>query len=221
MYLGLGVLFVASVATAMIPRLSAPVRAVTVLPGAAAVVAALFQWLRDQVAHDRDIAMQAAQNSFAIGATSHMANVAFDKHVAFSEEYVAETFNTLRTLFREGPTEQARPHASRLYEIRQKWAVWLTPTIDAKLEAFESVVRKIGAQTHFVNVDVAHPDRARTIREVMSLFKEVMGKHLSESPPDSEHAISAVLQELRAILGIDELTRLRQTFVARSLKNAG
>jgi hypothetical protein len=41
-------------------------------------------------------------------------------HVSFSEEYVSEAFNTLKTLFREGPSEQALPHAARLHERRQK-----------------------------------------------------------------------------------------------------
>ena len=151
-----------------------------------------------------------------------MASVAFDKHVAFSEEYVAEMFSTLKTLFREGPTEQALPHAARLYGIRQKWALWITPVVEANLEQFEAAIRKIGANAGFVAVDLAHPDRSATIREMYALFKEVMGRSVSDQPVNADHAISNVIQELRRVLlGIEELTELRQTFVSRSLKNAG
>ena len=70
-YLFLVLVFARSVAAAMVPTLGDATRAVTVLPAAAATIAAMFQLLRDQVAHDRAIAIQATQNSFAIGATSH------------------------------------------------------------------------------------------------------------------------------------------------------
>src|SRR5205814_5673315 len=109
-YLLLALVFVVFGAAATIPAVGDLTRAVTALPAAAAVIAAIFQLVRDQAAHDRAIALQAAQNSFAVGATSHMAGVAFDRYVAFSEEYVRELFSTLNTLFRKGPTEEALPH---------------------------------------------------------------------------------------------------------------
>ena len=220
-YLLFALVFVVFVAAAMIPAFGDVTRAVTALPAAAAVIAAIFQLVRDQAAHDRAIALQTAQNSFAVGATSHMANVAFDKHVAFSEEYVAEMFSTLRTLFREGPTEQALRHAARLNEIRQKWALWLTPAIEVNLDKFEAAIRKIGADAGFVAVDLVHPDRSEVIREMYALFKEVMGKGYSDQPVTADHAISTVIAQLRHVLGTDELTELRQTFVSGSLKNAG
>jgi hypothetical protein len=46
------------------------------------VAASLFQIFRDQWMHDRDVALAELQNRFAMGATSHMAIVAFDKFVA-------------------------------------------------------------------------------------------------------------------------------------------
>jgi hypothetical protein len=216
-YAILGLVFAASVALAAVPTLGDATRAVTALPAAAAVIGATFQLLRDQLAHERATALQATQNSLAVGATSHMAIVAFDKHVSFSEEYVGETFKTLKTLFREGPTELALTHAAQLYQIRENWAVWLTPAIDSRLEKFESALRRIGADTHWINVDLAHPDRSQTIRKTMELFRDVMGRHISESPGNAEHTIAAVVEELRSVLGISALTELRQMLVCRSL----
>ena len=71
------------------------------LPACLSLVAALFQLFREQLTFDRATMLQTAQNGFALGANSHMANTAFDKHVQFSEEYVSEAHATLRTLFRE------------------------------------------------------------------------------------------------------------------------
>ncbi len=185
------------------------------------LIAKDIEKFKADLAHDRATAVQAAQNSFALGATSHMANVAFDKHVAFSEEYLEETFNTLRTLFREGPTEKALPHAGNLHQIRLKWALWLTPPIESNLDKFEAAIRRIGADAHFVEVDQAHPDRSKVIQEMFALYKEVMGRSISDEPKDAEHAISKVVEALRRVLGTEELTGLRQTLVARSIPPTG
>jgi hypothetical protein len=58
-YVVLVLVFVASVVVAMVPKLGDPTRAVAALPAAAAVIAAMFQLFRDQVAHDRAMAAQA------------------------------------------------------------------------------------------------------------------------------------------------------------------
>lgn len=219
-YLLLALVFVISVAVATIPSVGDLTRAVTALPAAAAVIAALFQLLRDQVAHDRAIAFQSEQNSFAVGATSHMASVAFDKHVEFSEEYVAEMFSTLSTLFQAGPTKEVLPHSAKLYQIRQRWAIWITPAVETELEKFETALRKIGADAHFVE-DLADPT-PEVIREMYLLFAEVTGMaEWDNKPVTADRAIATVIQRLRHVLGIEELIELRQTFVSRSLKHAG
>ena len=46
-----------------------------------------------------------------------MAHTAFDKHVLFSEKYIAEVHKALVTLFRPGPTEEALRHAAALYTV--------------------------------------------------------------------------------------------------------
>ena len=220
-YLLLAGLFVLSVAASMSHPASSVARGVAALPAVAAVVGALFQLFRDQLAFDRAIFLQASQNSFTLGATSHMAIVAFDKHVSFSEEYVQEVFSALQTLFREGPSDQALPHAHRLYQIRQKWALWITPAIEADLERFEGAIRTIGADAHVVDVDLAHPERSQTIRKMYDLFKVVMGKVITGQPATADHAIENVIIGLRRVLGIEELTDLRQAVVRQATKKAG
>lgn len=220
-YVALSVAFVASVAGVVwLPGDFAKV--LGTLSGAAAVFAALLQLFRDQLEHDRTRALEASRQSFSLGATSHMATVAFDRHVAFSEEYAAEVVKTLTTLFRAGPSDQVSPHARTLHEIRQRWAVWLTPAIERQLDAFEAALRKIGANAHFVEVDLANPKRQEAITEMYALFAEVTGmKEWEGHPVTSDRAIETIIDGLRRVLGIDELTELRQKLVTRAQKDAG
>lgn len=79
-----------------------------------------------------------------------MATLAFDRHVSFSEEYVRELFLALTTLFREGPTDKIFEHTQSLIQIRQRYALWLTSTIESELDRFELALRKL--------VDAAHKE---------------------------------------------------------------
>src|SRR6266404_9977885 len=92
---------------------------IATIPGIGALCAALFLILRDRVAHERAMFTLDVQNSFAIGAMSHLANITFDKHVSFCEEYVAEMFNTLDTMFKRGPHRDVLQHAGTLFTIRR------------------------------------------------------------------------------------------------------
>ena len=85
------------------------------IPLVGALVATLVQILRDQAAYERAMLVLVAQNRFSLGASSHMANVAFDKHVQFSEEYAEEVYKALGTLFRKGPTPEVLQHTGTLY----------------------------------------------------------------------------------------------------------
>lgn len=81
---------------------------------------------------------------FSIGATSHMATVAFDKHIGFCEEYIKAASYALEA-FQDGPKE--KPLDTRdLLRIRQKWALWLTPEIESKLDRFEHKMTQIGGE---------------------------------------------------------------------------
>jgi hypothetical protein len=194
---------------------------VTVLPAVGAIWAALVELLRDRAAHDRAAALQTTQNSLAVGAASHMASVAFEKHAAFCEEYVADIHQALATLFREGPTSEALRHSSSLYRIRQRWAVWLTPSVETDLERFEAALRKIGSSAHFVDVDLAHPTRSEVIREMHELYKEVVGMSQGdEKQVETDRAIRKIIQGLRRVLGIEELTDLRKNLVSRALRDS-
>ncbi|MBX9960022.1 MAG: hypothetical protein K2Y15_07800 [Burkholderiaceae bacterium] len=192
------------------------------VPLVLALTAALFQIIRDQSAHERSEVLMRYQNSFAMGATSHMANVAFDKHAKFCEEYIKESYAALQTIFREGPTPEALNHASNLVSIRAKYAVWLTTEIENQLQPFEAAFRQMGASAGYVAATVGertatqrkeHIDRMYRLLAQLSSQKEWDGEELTD-----DLAIATQIQRLRSILGIDELSKLRQSLLMRAVK---
>ena len=164
--------------------------------------------------------MEEAKNRVTVGAMSHMANVAFDKHVLFCEEYTALAFGALRTLFRRGPDQDALVHAAALSDIRIKWAVWLEPAITAELEKFEGALQKIGASASLLDELPVGEDRTKVVATAYGTFAEVMGFETWEGEPISkERTLDAVVEKLRNVLGIGELTKLRSELVERASRN--
>lgn len=108
-YTALGVVFVAAV---FLP--SPAVRRWAESTAVVSVLGFLFQVARDSIAHERSLRILESQNAFSIGATSHMAGVAFDKYSEFCEEYVKEMYEALTTLTREGPRQSALAHGDIL-----------------------------------------------------------------------------------------------------------
>lgn len=195
---------------------------VQVLGGTAIVVAGLvylakklFEFALQTAASDRE---SEARNRFALGATSHMANTAFDKHVEFCEEYAAEMNDTVTILFSEGPTKKALEHAGKLVDIRVKWNLWLTPELETNLGRFEGVIREIGAKAWLIDQIHGDDSRPAVVKEMYTQFAEAMGlEKWDDKPVSQELAFTKVKDKLREILGIKELTVLRSEFIKRAL----
>ncbi len=125
-------------------------QAISAVPALGALFAALFQVFRDQAAFERQLVLQQQQLAFSLGAASHMASKAFDKHSEFCEKYMEEVHLTVQTLFREGPTQKALAHASNLVQLKSRYSTWLTKAILEGLVPFEAALRKIGASSYLV-----------------------------------------------------------------------
>jgi hypothetical protein len=222
-YIGLAVVFSISLcAFFLIPANREFLEVLAGIPLVGALVGALYQLARDQAAYEKELLAAEAENRFVLGASSHMANVAFDKHVAFCEEYIKEAQDALKTLFKKGPSEEVLNHSTALYEIRGKHAVWLTAQLEKELEPFEAALREIGASAGYVEATRLDPTSSAerrkhidsmflTFAKVMA-FKEWNGQQLSE-----ELAISEVICRLRTILGVEELTNLRSSIVVQAI----
>jgi hypothetical protein len=144
---------------------------------------------RQKAQQSRDL--QQTQNTFSVGATSHMATVAFDKHIGFCEEYVEEVSKALQALIDNGSAQEPLDVGS-LSRIRQKWALWLTNDIDNELEQFERRVTQLGAEAPAVD---ANGDRV-----------------------SNESSIKTAIAFLREVLRTEQLTALRNELVTSSSK---
>ncbi len=157
--------------------------------------AALFKFLSDrsierQKASGAEKLLQ-AQNAFSVGATSHMATVAFDKHIGFCEEYVEEMYLALHTMIQDGRTEEPSD-PRRFSRIREKWALWLTHEMENELGQFELAITQI----------IGGPAQDVDNSGVLS----------------NERSITRNIAYLRGVLGTEELTALRNQLVIRSFK---
>lgn len=123
-----------------------------------------------------------AQNAFSVGTVSHMATVAFNKHVEFCEAYIEEMYRALDALNSDGGIG-APLEARSFSQIRQRWALWLTPGMEIKLDRFESAITQI----------VGGPARDETASGAAS----------------NERTIERHITFLRAVLGTEKLTALR------------
>lgn len=218
-YVALGIVFLLSVLVSIFIPTSAILHDISAVPAIMALIGAVYQIFRDQAAFEKQLLLQQKQNQFTLGAASHMANVAFDKHVEFCEEYISEMHETVSTLFTEGPTEKALNHASKLYKIQQKYTTWLTPSICESIDPFEQALRTIGANAQFVRDTIGTGDKGRgtAIQKMYDIFRDVLNIKNDESKPlNKEIATSTIIDKLRAVLGIEKLTILRQNLIDKS-----
>ena len=181
------------------------------IPGSMSLLGILYQLSRDEAKYQKDLMLQRDQQMFDIGATSHMANVAFDKHVLFCEEYVAAMHEIVTGLYREGPSPEALIHANKLHQIQRKYTVWLTPEIEKGLEPFEYALRRIGASAQYRRDDFTSAKANGAVDKMYDLFSDVLG--ISENDTrkvDEQVAVTTILTQLRKVLGVEEITSLRQ-----------
>ena len=194
-------------------------RGIASLPFVGALFTALFQLFRDNATHQRNLELQQEQQIFNLGATSHMANTVFDRHVEFSQKYLAEVHQLVITLTKEGPTQIALEHASKLYSLRIEYTAWITPEIDEKLMPFEKAVRKIGSRAHLVNALSGEEDREGTrsnaITEMFDIFTSIMDSNEAEVK-DADTTVVAVKNRVREILQINELVSIREYLIHRA-----
>lgn len=220
-YIILASVFILSIGGCFFVPANEIIKAVVASPGIVALLAALFQLIRDQAAFERQQEIQQKQFQFTLGAASHMANAAFDKHAEFSEKYMAELHNTVRTLFREGETPEALSHAWELHTLREEYAVWLTDEINENLGKFEQALRTLGADSHFVRTTTGPEQyaeqRSRVITRSFELFREILGIDVAQEL-NEDYAVAKIKVKVRDILGVEQLTNLRKHLVQEASK---
>jgi hypothetical protein len=213
------VLVVSYVAAWTLP-ISDILRSIVVLPGVGALFAVLYQILRDQAAHEKALELQDRQQLFNLGVASHMATVAFDKHVQFSEQYISRMQRGLTELFQTGPPGKSLELCSDLIEIRLSFRAWITEDIEAKVMPFEEALRKISVGKFALEQLPVGDMRTRRIDEMYNLFSDVLGLE-REGHIDEKIAARKIMSHLQELLGVQQLSLLRRAVVHGAIEVLG
>ena len=197
-------------------------KGVVASPGILGMLGIIFQVVRDESAFRRSKEIQQQQHIFGLGATSHMANKVFDKHVEFCERYLAEVHEIANQLFREGPTEQAVNFGNGLHTLKLEFAAWLTDDINESLFPFEQKLRELGAKKGFIdstiNVEAYADARQKKIPQVYEDVSKILNLD-PEKEPDPDIAVESVVRTARSILDLDELVWLRKQIIKHAKSN--
>lgn len=192
-------------------------QAIIALPGAAGLLAALWELVKASVDHQHRLKEQSAGNAFVLSATSHMAEKAFDMHVEFAEAYTKQTIAALEALFKKGPSQHALEVAWEMTSVRTKFTLWETAELAEFLSKFEAAIRRIGANDHLLENLPVGPERTALVNKIYDEFRELMGIENPLNASSPELAISNIVKGLRDHLGIPHLTKLRKFYLLEAM----
>jgi hypothetical protein len=159
-----------------------------------------------------------AENAFVLSATSHMAQVAFDKHMEFCERYLSKVREGLSILVQEGPTAKASEIANGLWQVRQDFVLWETKDVALLLNRFDGALREIAFGTLMADQLPVGEKRSERLDKTFDVFDKVL--HLQPLPDGAtdEVAIAHIIASLRDHLGVSQLTELRKHYLAEAAK---
>jgi hypothetical protein len=192
--------------------------AILSIPGVSAMIFALYQFIRDEAAHEKAVDLQERKQLFDLGVTSHMANVAFDRHVAFVEKYISTMQKGLTDLFTTGPPGESLKFSLELIDIRLSFRAWITDDIEAKVMPYEDALRKMGATNIVLEGIPPGPERTRLVNEIYKAFSAVAGiEH--EGQVDENLAPRKIMNHLQDVLEVRQLVRLRRSAVQAAISS--
>lgn len=177
-------------------------KGIAAIPGIGALCFSLYKSWKDEQ-------LQNKQQDFILGTASHMAEVAYNKHVFFCEEYVDRLQKGLQEIYRDGASKNSMIIGRELVNIRQKHSAWLTKKIESELRPIETALIEMGAKENLLDYQGVGEERSKTVERVYRLLGLVLGHEKSENDEESKMAIDEVIEIIREILGINTLTELR------------
>ncbi len=183
-------------------------------PGALSLLVVLYKSWKDEYLQDK-------QQDFILGTASHMAEVSYNKHISFCEEYIERIEKGRQELFRDGPSRNCLKIGRELVNIRQKHSTWLTREIENKLKPFEQALIEIGANEGLLDNLPIGEQRNEVIKHVYKTFGLIIGHETTLNEKEVDLKIDEVIEKIRDILGINVLTRLRLKATDLSSKRLG
>lgn len=220
-YIFLGTIFILSVGLSILVPINELYKDIASIPAVASLVGALFQIFRDQAEFEKMRFLQQQEQIFNLGATSHMANIAFDKHVEFCEKYIKEVDLTVSELFSKGLTKDVNTHLSNLIEIKNEYSVWISHDIGSQLVPFEKALNTLRKFSEDKDSSEFSENLSgmKALKKTYDVFREIL--NLQQDPgfeEDSEISAEIVRKKIRSILGVEELSKIRKTLMDRALK---
>jgi len=196
-------------------------KGVIAFPGAGALFFVLYQSFRDKWQHEKKVDLQNKQQNFILSTSSHIADVVYDKHVLFCEDYVKRVQDGRLELFRDGASPYTMNIGADLVRIRQKHSAWLTEDIESKLRPFEQTLIKIGADENYLRrtAEQGMDDRKREIIDkIYRSFGLVLGHEKPLNDEEADIHIDKIINKIRDILGIKIMTELRSEAIDVALR---
>lgn len=198
------------------------------------LLGAFFQLLRDAISEDHSLSLnslsqahqsllQGRDHRFAL-ATSHMSNKAFDNYCEFCDAYLQKLHEVRDQLVAQG-SQAAMEGSWALTELQRKWCLWVDNETREKLDTLEFALRSLGADAEFSRATRGTNDPARgpaiqreyaALKSLLGMVKDEVDK---ESPPGTRKqslTFEQVIDEVRVLLGLDELTKLRRRIIGEA-----
>ena len=186
------------------------------IPIAGIMIGGIFNFLRDELIHERQLSLQKEQNYYTLSISSHMANVAFNKHVDFCEKYAAKIRKFLVDIFVEEPSIKIADYSDQLKQIRIDYCLWVTPEIVDNLLPFELNLLVLGIDSHNI---LTLKDTSASSAERLKIYadkRKILG--LEKDEKLGVENVETIISKLQKILGINELTKLRQKVLSEAMK---
>ena len=216
-YFGLIAVFIASFGCAYLLPINQIFKSIATTPAIAALVAVIYQILKDQAAFERQDYLQRQQQIFNLSTASHMANTVFDKHVEFCEKYMSEVHQMLTDLVRHGPSGPiVDGHLAKFTELRKQYAAWVPKDVALQLDPFEDAINEMSA---FSGLGAGLRGEEAT-KAMYSIFHTILGIEDREvTEQNRDITVEEVQERIRSILGINELTKMRKMVVSGAIKS--
>ena len=195
-------------------------RGLVALPGPAALIAMMVEAWRDKRAHERAIEVLNRQQDHSLAIASHMATVVFDRQVLFCEQYFESAHKALLELFTTGPAATALTYAGDLARIRIRYSPWLSPAMELGVLPFERAMREVGVDAQLIDTKLPQPMHAEFVQRMFDAFTKMI--HMTEplGGDSPEEAISSIVAHLRKVLGVSQMTQLRDAAISLAIERA-
>lgn len=184
------------------------------LPGQISILGIIIEAWRDKRAHERQMELLDRQQDNSLAIASHMATVIFDRQVNFCEAYFEKAHEVLQKLFSTGPTQEAVKYAEDLKTIRTSFSPWISEDIEAGLLPFEKALRQMGASAQIVDMKLSQIEHQLFVKRMYDAFINISGISEPLEGDSPEEAVSSIIKHLRKVMGIIELTNLRNQAIS-------